>query len=414
MSRDWIVEADGVSIQRIVDAAASNDRILIGKGIHQGSVRITKPIVLEGVPGSVVDGGGIGRVITIDASDVTLRGLTIQNSGIRLDREDSGIYVTANGHRARVENNFITDNLIGIYLKGPNDALVRSNIIEGKKLLRLNERGNGVQLWRSPGSVIDSNDISQGRDGIFVTTSKKNIFRNNRIRNVRFAIHYMYTHDSEITGNISKGNHLGFAIMYARKIRIIGNRSDSDRDHGILLNYANNSTISNNHVLGGSNKCVFIYNANKNNISKNRFEDCQIGIHFTAGSERNSISENIFMRNRTQVKYVGTRFVEWSKNGRGNYWSDNISFDRNGDGIADRPYKPNNMVDRLIWQHPSAKLLLTSPAIQVLKWAQSNFPALFPGGVSDSAPLMSPPDIALPVPIIAVPERSENLPGGKD
>ncbi len=402
-SKDWIVEADGPPLQRIIDSAASNDRIFVKEGRHRGPVRITKPVVIEGASGSVVDGGGRGRVITVDASDVVVRGLTIQNSGIRLDREDSGIYVTANGHRARIENNRLVDNLIGVYLKGPSNAHVRSNAIEGKKVLRLNERGNGIQIWRSPGSVIIKNDISRGRDGIFVTTSKKNIFRSNRIRHVRFAIHYMYTHDSEVSGNLSQGNHLGYAIMYARNIQVIGNISDSDRDHGILLNYANKSTIRNNHVLGGADKCVFIYNANKNNIRRNRFEDCQIGIHFTAGSERNSISENIFMRNRTQVKYVGTRFVEWSEKGRGNYWSDNISFDRNGDGIADRPYRPNNVVDRLIWQHPSAKLLISSPAVQVLKWTQSVFPALFPGGVTDSAPLMTPPDLSFPD--IAVPKR---------
>ena len=31
---------------------------------------------------------------------------------------------------------------------------------------------------------------------------------------------------------------------------------------------------------------------------------------------------NAFVGNRTQVKYVGTRDVEWSFEGRGNYWSD--------------------------------------------------------------------------------------------
>ncbi|MDD9878358.1 MAG: FMN-binding protein [Magnetovibrio sp.] len=38
-----------------------------------------------------------------------------------------------------------------------------------------------------------------------------------------------------------------------------------------------------------------------------------------------------------------------------------------------------------------AKLLLNSPAVQTLRWAQSRFPALHPGGVVDSAPLMSSP-----------------------
>jgi nitrous oxidase accessory protein len=91
------------------------------------------------------------------------------------------------------------------------------------------------------------------------------------------------------------------------------------------------------------------------------------------------------------VKYVGTRHLDWSKNGRGNYWSDNPAFDLNGDGIADTAYRPNDLIDRVLWTAPAAKVLVNSPAVQVIRWAQAQFPALLPGGVVDSHPLMSPP-----------------------
>ena len=39
--------------------------------------------------------------------------------------------------------------------------------------------------------------------------------------------------------------------------------------------------------------------------------------------------------------------------------------------------------------------LLGSPAIQLIRWAQREFPALLPGGVIDSAPLMQVPEGAL-------------------
>ncbi len=85
-----------------------------------------------------------------------------------------------------------------------------------------------------------------------------------------------------------------------------------------MLNYTNSSDISGNLVRGGANSCTFIYNAHKNLIYDNRFEGCDIGIHFTAGSERNVLTGNAFIGNREQVKYVGTRDVEWSFEGRGN------------------------------------------------------------------------------------------------
>ena len=68
-----------------------------------------------------------------------------------------------------------------------------------------------------------------------------------------------------------------------------------------------------------------------------------------------------------------------------------IRVDYDGDGIADRVYKPNSLVDQLVWKYPLAKLLLGSPVMQMLHWVQSEFPTLHPGGVTDSAPLMQPP-----------------------
>ena len=94
---------------------------------------------------------------------------------------------------------------------------------------------------------------------------------------------------------------------------------------------------------------MFIYNANKNRFAGNWFEGCDIGVHFTAGSERNEITDNAFVANHTQVMYVGTRSLDWSVNGRGNYWSDNPAFDLNGRRHrryrlpAQRPHGPGRL-----------------------------------------------------------------------
>lgn len=391
----WSAErtlAAGGDLEAALAAAEAGDILRLAPGRYAGPLHIDRPITIEGDEDSVIDGGRQGSVITVSAPGVTLRGLTIRNSGRRLDTEDSGIFVDKDGDGVLIEDNRLDGNLIGVFLKGPEDAMVRGNRITGRNDLRMNERGNGVQLWNTPGSVVENNDIRFGRDGIFVTTSEKNVFRENRFRDLRFAIHYMYTNRSEVSGNWSSGNHAGYAIMYSDRLVVRDNRSEGDRDHGILLNYANRSEIAGNSVVGGAEKCVFIYNANKNRFTGNRFEGCDIGIHFTAGSERNEIDGNDFVGNRTQVKYVGTRDIEWSREGRGNYWSDNTAYDLDGDAIADRPYRPNDLADQIVWRHPLGKLLLNSPALQILRWAQSELPALHPGGVTDSYPLMQPRD----------------------
>lgn len=377
-------------LQMAIDTADNGVTLLLEDGVYNGTVTIKKTLTIKGTENSVVNGDGLGRVITVDAPGVRILGITVENSGDSLATEDSGIFVTDQGDHVLIENNRLQDNLIGINLKGPTQARVLNNSIDGSRDPHMNDRGNGVHIWNAAGALIEGNRLQYGRDGIFVTTSKNNTYRNNYFENMRFAIHYMYTHDSEVSGNVSTGNHSAYALMYSDRLRVFNNSTESARDRGLFLNFVNYSEFRQNTVRGGTEKCVFIYNANSNRFDSNQFRDCDIGIHFTAGSEKNIITRNTFVGNRTQVKYVGTRHIEWSLDGEGNYWSDNPAFDLNHDGIADRVYHPNDMVDQIVWRYPLAKLLLNSPTTQLLRWAQSEFPSLHPGGVTDSAPLMAP------------------------
>ena len=375
-----------------VKSAVPGDVLKLKAGIHDGPVLIEKALTIEGEDGAIVDGHGVGRTIEITAPGVSIRHLRITGSGMALDQMHAGVFLSKAASGGTVEDSVIEDNLVGVYVHGAHDALVRRNRIAGRVLPHLNDCGNGVYLWNAPGTKVEDNDITGGRDGIFTNGSRQNVFARNRLHAVRFAIHYMYTNDSEVSDNISIGNHAGYVIMYSARLKIRNNVSEDDRDHGLLFNFANGSDISGNAVRGGE-KCLFIYNANKNKFHGNWFEGCRLGIHFTAGSEGNAMSDNAFIGNQTQVMYVGTRFLNWSEKGRGNYWSDNPAFDLNGDGIADEAYRPNDIIDQIIWRYPAAKLLLNSPATQVVRWAQSQFPGLHPGGVIDKAPLMKPPGI---------------------
>lgn len=426
VAAERVVSSTDRHLQEIVAEAAPGDVIVLQAGDYSGPVVIDKPLVLAGKAGATVTGNGRGSVIAITAPGVTVRGLRVTGSGMDLTLRDSGIYADKTATGAIIEENTVAGNMFGIYLYGAVDSIARNNKVIGLKSGRMSQVGSGITVWNAPGAKVIGNDISFGRDGIATTASKKNVFSGNRFSDLRFAIHYMYTNDSIVSDNVSTGNSVGYAIMFSNRLEITGNISDGDRDHGLLLNSANSSDISQNVVIGrmqpidrwlsagvqsgehgvpqsdeevdatkgerlGPEKCVFMYNANRNHFTDNRFEGCSIGIHFTAGSEGNTVSGNAFIANRNQVKYVGTRYIDWSSEGRGNYWSDNPAFDLNGDGLGDNPYRPNDLIDRVLWTSPQAKVLTTSPAVQVIRWAQSQFPALLPGGVVDSHPLMAPP-----------------------
>lgn len=384
----------GTPLQPIIDAAAPGDTIRLAPGRHAGPVVIGTTLALVGQPGAVLAGPGRGSVVTVEAPDVRIQGLEIRGSGTDLPAMDSAVFVRQSAPRADIRGNRLVDNLFGVYLHGANDSIVQGNVIAGRRDLRIAEAGNGVSLWNAPGARVVGNTIRHGRDGIFVKVSERNTFADNTFSDLRFAIHYMYANDSRIIGNHSRGNHVGWAIMYSDRLEIRDNVSEHDRDHGLMLNATNDSRVVGNTVRGGGTKCVFVYNANANTIAGNWFEGCPIGIHFTAGSEGNAMSGNAFVANRVQVKYVGTRYLDWGAGGRGNYWSDNPAYDLDGDGVADRPYRPNDVMDEILWKLPQAKLLAGSPAVQMVRWAQAHFPALYPGGVVDTAPLMRPPTVS--------------------
>lgn len=383
---DVVVVPGKDTLARAVENANAGDRLLLRSGTYTGGILITKDIDIIGNGKSVVVGTGVGSVIHVDAPNVEISGMQLSGSGSSHQTIDSGVQLTKKATGAIVRDNHLEGNLYGIDVHGARNALVEDNIIVGRQDRLMNRRGNGVYVWNAPGAEVNGNFVRFGRDGIFVNSSKKNSFNNNRFEDLRFAVHYMYADDSEVTGNISIGNHLGYAIMFTSRVKVSGNTSIGDRDHGIMLNYVNDAILEENIVQNGGKKCLFMYNANKNVMRNNHFEGCPIGIHFTAGSERNKIIGNAFVGNRTQVKFVGSKDHVWT----GNFWSDHTAYDVNGDGVADQAFRPNDTMDHILWTQPSAKLLLGSPAVQLIRWAQREFPALLPGGVVDDQPLMIP------------------------
>jgi nitrous oxidase accessory protein len=392
-----------------VAQAASGDRLLVSPGTYAGPIVIDKPLTLEGTDGATIEGDGAGSVLKILARDVCIRGLTFRNSGIKGEDYDSGIYIEQGADRTVIENNVLEGNLFGIVLHGGNNAIVRANRVANRSDLWLNDRGNGIHVWNSTRSRIEDNRVEGGRDGIYIEISHGNVIRGNRFENLRFAIHYMYSNRNEISENLSIRNHVGFALMYSDHLKVLRNISIADLQYGLMIHTTHNSEVAKNYVYGTGEKCLFLYTSANDDIHDNRFENCGVAVHFTGGSENDKVYGNQFIGGEKQVKYTGTRAYEWSANGRGNYWSDNSAFDLDGDGIADTAYRPNTLVDWVLWKYPLAKLLVSSPAMQTLRYVQEQFPTLYPGGAVDSFPLMSPG-----VPPVKLPEHVNLTPAPRD
>src|SRR6185312_7861250 len=125
--------SSGESLQAAVAAAAPGDVLTLRAGRYEGAVVIGKPLTLIGEPGATIVGPGSGSVIGVTAPDVVIRNLTITGSGLGLEGMDSGIFLTQAAARALVEGNRLENNLVGVFIHGATDAIVRGNVIEGRQ-----------------------------------------------------------------------------------------------------------------------------------------------------------------------------------------------------------------------------------------------------------------------------------------
>lgn len=392
-------------IQQRLDALAPGATIELPPR-QLGSLTITVPeVTVRCAADTVIDGNGEGRTVAIRAPDVTFVGCHVRNWGADLNELDAGIYVAREANNARIIDNDLEGPSFGIWLDATPDVEVRDNRIRGNAGIRSQDRGNGIHLFNTTGALIESNRITQTRDAIYIETANNNRIRNNVMTDLRYGIHYMYSHDNLIEGNLTRGTRTGYALMQSKRLRVINNRSSNDENYGILMNYITDSELRGNvvtgvtqgqtsgvNVSGAEGKALFIYNSLYNTFTGNVFRDSNVGIHLTAGSEDNQVFGNAFINNQRQVKYVSTRTQEWSRAGEGNYWSDYLGWDRDQDGIGDVPYEPNDNVDRLLWTYPEARILMFSPAVDILRWVQSAFPVVKVAGVTDQHPLMRPPE----------------------
>ena len=384
---EWRVRA-GESIAAAVTNAKPGDVILIERGVYAENLLINKSLTLKGVDRPRLDGSLKGDTIRVEAEDVSIEGLVVTNSGGDLGAQNAGIYIRPGAHRARVENCELAYNLFGLWIEKAKDVHVVGNVITGKRDFQSAQRGNGIQLYNTTGAVIENNHISYVRDGIYVDVSHHAIFRGNHVHDTRYGTHYMNSYFNLWENNRVHHNRGGLALMETRDQLVRNNQVWANSDHGIMLRTIQDSVVENN-IVAGNQRGFFIYDAEYNTLRGNLVIDNEVGVHLWAGSFNNQVDGNDFIRNRQQIRYVASRDQPWGKK-EGNYWSNYLGWDRNGDGKGDVPYEASDVVDRLVARLPVVKLLLNSPAVQTLRLIAHQFPVLRSPSVVDAKPQMRP------------------------
>ncbi len=389
--------------------AQPGDTIGIAPGVYREHLRIDKPLALIAEPGATLDGGGSGDIVEIAAPGVTLRGFTIRNTGIDLNKENAAIRVLA--PRATIEGNTLEDVLFGIDLRESPDSVVRDNCIGGKAL-DIARRGDGLRLWRSDRVLVEGNTIHDGRDAILWYSSGV-VVRGNTSADCRYGLHLMFSDDVTIEENELTRNSVGVYLMYStgvtiRQNRIVRNRGPSG--YGVGLKETDRFTVRDN-LIAGNRAGVYLdgspfTHAVPGVFTGNTLAYNDVGCVVLPSARGNEFSENNFIDNIDQVSVAGRGSLDanafW-KGERGNFWSDYTGYDRDGDGVGDFTHEPRTLFDNLAEAHPELRLFLFSPAQQAVEFVGRAIPSVRPEPkLVDEVPLMVP---------VAVRPASARVPG---
>ncbi|UCC33504.1 MAG: right-handed parallel beta-helix repeat-containing protein [Candidatus Bathyarchaeota archaeon] len=272
------------AIQDAIDAPETLDghTIQIDAEVYYEHLTVDKSLKLIGEERStsIIDGGGSGTVINILASNVSVSGLTLRNSGP--DFNDQGVSLD-HSINAIIVGNIIADNAWGIWLENAVDALIGGNAIENNTL-------GALYLGNSTGNDISRNTIRNNEYGVWLERSSENNY---------------------ISHNFIVENWKGIYLAKTANSNVVENNTITDNDDGIYLSSSLNS------------------------IRENTVVDNLFGI-YSLHSGGNIIYHNNFISNVIKQASFNESYVDFWDNGHeGNHWSSYNGEDLDGDGVGD-------------------------------------------------------------------------------
>jgi len=372
-----LVALGGGPLQEAIDRAKAGGTIVVPPGLHRERLRIDKPLTLDGQGRATIDGGGRGTILTVTGVRVVLRGLTFRSSGDSFSQEDAAVRLE-NAHESVVEDCRLEDVLFGLYVANSSRCHFRRLAIGGKPL-PMPRRGDGVRLWYSDDTTLEHIDMADSRDFI-IWFARRTSVRNCRVSRSRYGLHYMYCDDNLFENNVFTGNQVGGTIMYSRRITMRGNRFERSRGpsaYGMLLKDADDILAEENEFVDNT-RGLYFDNSPQSELAsctlrKNLFALNDAGVSLLSDTRRVRFEANTFADNLSHVEMIGppdSRKNSWE----GNYWSDHVAYDADGDGAGDVPYRPESAYEDLMALHPELALLRFSPSVSALELAGRLFP----------------------------------------
>jgi len=377
------------SLKQGIKAAKSGDTVLLNKGVYkEGNIIIDKTIYLIGINNPVLDGENKNEILTLTGKNILIRGIHFANAGYSSMNDYAAIKII-DAFRIILENNTITHASFAIHIANTVYSTIRNNTIKGTNKSE-HSSGNGIHLWKCGNMIIENNSIQGHRDGIyleFVTQSMVN--KNMSERNVRYGLHFMFSHDNSYLNNIFRNNGAGVAVMYTKNVRMENNVFEKNwgaSAYGILLKDISDSHIENNTFIQNT-VAIHMEGSSRIDIGKNIFKGNGWALKVQASCDDNTFHHNNFYGNSFDIGTNGSITLNRFSN---NYWDKYDGYDINKDGFGDVPYHPVSIYSMIVEQNPNSLMLLRSFIVSLLDKAEKAIPSLTPENLVDEKPMIKP------------------------
>lgn len=388
-----VVGDDEPTLQQALDAADDDTAVVLPEGTYDGPVTINSSVTLLGENATIV-GDDNGTVVTIEADDVAVSGISITGVGestrddsVDIDEwdahtveaygyADSGVTV-ADADRVLVHDTQIETPAAGITLRNSNESVVDGVFVDGSDTWR--DGFMGVVAMRSP-AVIQESTFTGGRDGVYTHRAEAVTIRDNRFIEGRFGPHLMYTSDALVSGNCAVGQEMaGLVIMTDPSGIAFTDNVVVDSGQGILT--SGKDVYIGDNVVVDSGQGIST-NARNSLYTDNTLVGNTVGLRASSIVPTSVVVRNDVVDNDEHVRMGSGPLRVWSDGGEGNYWS-------GAEGL-DREFSPTDPVDSRLHTTAAARTLSNAPAVEGLRTLRGSVPGMRAGSVVDAHPRSTP------------------------
>lgn len=292
------------TISAAIKAANAGDTILVGPGTYVENVVVDKPITVvstKGAQATVVKAARTSKeVFLLSGTDITIQGLTITggNTGVTFGHTSNCILTKC----------VVNGNVYGAYLSGATSNLVSNN--------NLNNNGFGMYLDGSSGNRLSNNSASYEKGGGGKASLSDGI--------------YLFNSNNNNVAGCDLSNNVNFgASFYSSRNNVFSNNTfNSNAQFAVRLrDRADNNKFSFNTFKANVENGVLIANSNGNTFYFNNFVDEKSHFYRQDGNNINSTKKLNYI-------YNGDLFNGFV----GNYYSNYVGVDRDGNGIGDSSF----------------------------------------------------------------------------